>query len=330
MGVCLGREQHVRISLRACRWWLWKCFKVTPLRGVKRYFCSAIHFSITYSIIRCFSCTQRVSRCRGTPVCSVLEKNRTLCVSKSFVLAARLFLRWPISAVVVALFWPYAEHLLPSQISFRHSEKQSNVMAWRDFFFLSAPGTWRNGRHVPLGLIIFLLFNKYRGTRGVLENDGTSLSPRTAFRCPSFHTLQRDPKHICQWIDGIWEAFKVLHVTNSCSSCNYIILTGSAKLRNVTSWGSVNPHQVSFSVSTECGQNAENLTHASQWTPGAELPEVAEHDERVKGRCRVKEGAGASVLLFDRMRVTASGAQPEARWGLRHLFVFLLIRAYSF
>lgn len=60
---------------------------------------------------------------------------------------------------------------------------------------------------------------------------------------------------------------------------------------------------------------------------GTELPEVAEHDEGEEGRCRVKEGVTLSVLLFDRMRVTGRGAQSEARRGLRHLFVFLLIRA---
>lgn len=54
---------------------------------------------------------------------------------------------------------------------------------------------------------------------------------------------------------------------------------------------------------------------------------MAEHDEREKGRCRVIEGAAVSVLLFDRMRVTRSGAQPESLGGLRHLFVFLIIRA---
>lgn len=35
----------------------------------------------------------------------------------------------------------------------------------------------------PLGLIKFLLFNKYPGIRSVLENDSTSLSPGTSERC---------------------------------------------------------------------------------------------------------------------------------------------------
>lgn len=76
MCVCLATQELVRIST-SC-WWLWRCFKVTSLRGVKRYFCSAVHFSITYSIISCFSYTQRGSCCRVTPVFSVLEKKNTL------------------------------------------------------------------------------------------------------------------------------------------------------------------------------------------------------------------------------------------------------------
>lgn len=195
-------------------------------------------------------------------------------------------------------------------------------MAWRLFFFFS--GTWRNGRHVPLGLIIFLLFNKYRGMQGVLENDSTSHSPCTSFRCPSFRTLQRDPKHTRQWIDGICETF---HYANM--SLILLALVSEEFSLGERSTGSIDAHQILL-VSTERRRNCKDLTHASRWTPGAELPEVAEHDEREKGRRRVREGAAVSVLLFDRMRVTGSRAQPEARRGLRHLFVFLLIRAPSF
>lgn len=68
-----------------------------------------------------------VKSCR----CTLSQKNGALCVSKSFVLPVRLFLRWPISAIVVALSWPRAEQFLPSQISSRHSKQCRNRTVWR-------------------------------------------------------------------------------------------------------------------------------------------------------------------------------------------------------
>ncbi len=59
------------------------------------------------------------------------RKNGALCVSKSFVLPVQLFLRWPISAIVVALSWPHVEQFLPSQISSRHSKQCGDIMVWQ-------------------------------------------------------------------------------------------------------------------------------------------------------------------------------------------------------
>lgn len=92
-----------------------------------------------------------------------LEKKNSLCCW-SF-LPCLVILKWPISAIVVALFWPYAEQFSPSQISFHHWEKCSNIMAWR--FCLWNIKKWKA---VPLGLIKFLLFNKYLGIQSVLES----------------------------------------------------------------------------------------------------------------------------------------------------------------
>lgn len=92
------------------------------------------------------------------------RKKRTACVAEVFF-PVELFLKCPISAIVVALFWPYTEQFSPSQISFHHSKKRCNIMVWR--FCLWNAKKWKA---VPLGLIIFLLFNKYLGIVSVLES----------------------------------------------------------------------------------------------------------------------------------------------------------------
>lgn len=55
--------------------------------------------------------------------------------------------------------------IFPSQISFHHSKKCYNIMVWR--FCLYNMKKWGA---MPLGLIIFLLFNKYLGVPSVLES----------------------------------------------------------------------------------------------------------------------------------------------------------------
>lgn len=65
----------------------------------------------------------------------------------------------------MALFWPYAEQFSPSQISFHHSKKRCNIMVWR-----FCRWNMKKWKAMPLGLIIFLLFNKYLGIVSVLES----------------------------------------------------------------------------------------------------------------------------------------------------------------
>lgn len=65
----------------------------------------------------------------------------------------------------MALFWPYTEQFSPSQISFHHSKKCCNITVWR--FCLWNMKKWKA---MPLGLIVFLLFNKYLGIGSVLES----------------------------------------------------------------------------------------------------------------------------------------------------------------
>lgn len=93
-----------------------------------------------------------------------LEKKKNSLCFWSFLSCLVIF-KMPHFRHCWALFWPYVEQFSPSQISFHDSKKCCNILVWR--FCQWNMKKWKG---LPLGLIIFLLFNKYLGIRSVLES----------------------------------------------------------------------------------------------------------------------------------------------------------------